>query len=151
MRILITASRGWPSEKLYLIHSTLNDRLSMTESSGDRLTIVHGGARGGDQMADAWVRMKIKGGYRIDQPEIHRARWHAPCDFHRGCVPGHRRRDRFSAETVCPLQGFYRNEYMVSLGPYDECLAFIYQGSRGASQCARAANAAGIPVTTIRT
>lgn len=83
------------------------------------MTVVHGGCPdGADAMAEVWV------GY-----------W----------------RDRVSAEchwpdwkTYGPAAGPIRNNHMVSLGA-DVCLAFVTPSSKGARQCARAAEAAGIP------
>lgn len=52
--------------------------------------------------------------------------------------------------TTCPMAGFYRNEAMVAAGA-DLCLAFIDNGSRGATHCANTAQAAGIPTLIFRT
>lgn len=81
------------------------------------IIIVHGNCRtGADQMADVWGR---KYGATIER---HRAE-----DFGRW-----------------PRCGPLRNRHMVSLGA-DVCLAFIRNGSRGASHTARLAEEAGIP------
>jgi hypothetical protein len=44
-----------------------------------------------------------------------------------------------------PQAGLARNRLMVELGA-DICLAFVRNGSRGASHCAALAEEAGIPV-----
>lgn len=82
------------------------------------LVIVHGDClRGADAIADQWAR---KYGATIER---HPANWQ---------LNGKR-------------AGFVRNELMVNLGA-DVCLAFIRNGSRGASHTARIAEEAGIPV-----
>jgi hypothetical protein len=82
------------------------------------LVIVHGHCpRGADAMADVWAR---KYGATIER---HPANWQ---------LEGKR-------------AGFIRNARMVNLGA-DVALAFIKDGSRGASHTARLAEQAGIPV-----
>lgn len=82
------------------------------------ITVVHGHCpRGADAQADEWAR---KYGTTIER---HPANWQ---------INGKR-------------AGFIRNTLMVNLGA-DLCLAFIRNGSRGASHTAALAEAAGIPV-----
>lgn len=154
LRILVTASRAWPAVMEHVVWDTMDDYLLAAEAAGRQLLIVHGGARGGDRMAHRWAMRRRKEGRPVLEPEVWPARWHDPC--RRNCKPGHRRQDQAAynrpgpreAWTICPMQGFYRNEYMVSLGA-DECVAFIYNHSRGARQCEAAARAAGIPTVPV--
>ncbi|MGY6019554.1 DUF2493 domain-containing protein [Streptomyces spinosirectus] len=82
------------------------------------LVIVHGACpSGADHIAHEWAR-----GYGATI-EAHPANW---------VINGKR-------------AGFIRNQLMVNLGA-DVCLAFIRNGSRGASHTARLAEQAGIPV-----
>lgn len=81
------------------------------------LVLVHGACpSGADRMAHEWAR-----GFGA-VIEAHPANW---------VINGKR-------------AGFIRNAHMVSLGA-DVCLAFIRNGSRGASHTARLAEQAGIP------
>ena len=81
------------------------------------VTVVHGCARGADFLAAHAAR---KLGWEV---EDHPARW-----------------DR-DGKAAGPI----RNQAMVDLGA-DVCLAFIKDGSRGATHCADLAEKAGIPV-----
>lgn len=117
LRILITGSRTWTDREV--IARAISDYLHSvgTSISGVRPfpVIVHGAARGAVH-DDAVAR---NWGWT---PEPHPAHWH---------------RDGRSA-------GFRRNAAMVALGA-DVCLAFILDGSRGATHTAALADAAGIP------
>lgn len=85
---------------------------------GESVVVVHGDCRrGADAIAD---RAATYFGWAVER---HPADWY---------------RYRKTA-------GFRRNDEMVALGA-DVCLAFIRDGSRGASHCAAAAARAGIPV-----
>ena len=87
----------------------------------DAVVIVHGGARGADALAAEYADF-----FHI-RAEAHCARWN---EFGKSA-------------------GYRRNAEMVALGA-DLCLAFIRDGSRGATHCAEAARKAGIPVRYYR-
>lgn len=90
---------------------------------GDLMVVVHGGCRrGADAIADRWAKE------RKVAVETY------PADWKR-----HGRR-----------AGLFRNDQMVATGP-DLCLAFIANGSPGASHCASLARHAGIHTTVRRT
>lgn len=119
VRILITGSRTWTDRTA--IAQAISDYLRSVGTSiggaGPFPVIVHGGARGADQLADAVAR---NWGWI---PECHPAGW-----------------DRYGRSA-----GYRRNAAMVALGA-DVCLAFILDGSRGASRTAGLAKAGSIPV-----
>lgn len=100
-----------------------NAILVFVEDHGDDhpFTVVHGGAVGADFLAGHAARAL---GLRT---EVHPADW-----------------ARYSKRA-----GYVRNKAMVSLGA-DVCLAFIKNGSRGATMCAGLAEEAGIPVVYYR-
>lgn len=117
-RLLVTGSRDW--EDNTAVRAALEQALL---DSGPRpVIVVHGACpTGTDHQADvyaAWMRGR---GCTIDA-ERHPANW---------------RQYGKSA-------GFRRNAEMVGLGA-DTCVAFIRNGSRGASHTANLAEQAGIP------
>lgn len=82
-----------------------------------RVIVIHGAARGADEFADEAAH------------EFWMATEPHPADWN----------------THGKRAGFIRNAQMVALGA-DICLAFIRNGSRGATHCAGLAEKAGIPV-----
>lgn len=118
-RVLVTGSRDWTLWETFC--AALAAEQAIAEAQGRPLVVVHGAARhGADAFADAWA-------FRNHVPvERHPAPWRANGIYN-------------------PQAGLARNRKMVKLGA-DVCLAFIREGSRGASHCSRLAEGAGIPV-----
>ncbi|RSS59823.1 DUF2493 domain-containing protein [Streptomyces sp. WAC01280] len=117
-RVLVTGSRTWPDmDRLYAV-------LSTAVFQHVPAVIVHGACpSGADAQAAWWSRMH---GQALGvTEERHPANWRP-------------------AGTLDRSAGFRRNAEMVALGA-DICLAFIHNGSRGASHTARLAEQAGIP------
>lgn len=101
---------------------TIYRALHRAYRSHPRLVVVHGGCpKGADQMAAAWCEQ-----------------FHVPAEVHLADWGLNGRR-----------AGIVRNGYMVERGA-DLCLAFIRDGSPGASHCAAAAERAGIEVRYFR-
>lgn len=88
-------------------------------SQGERLTIVHGGARGADTLAGEWVRMCQRVGHNVVE-EVH------PYPSGSGRAGGH-----------------IRNQAMVDAGA-DLVLAFILDNSPGATSLVDKARTAGL-------
>ena len=121
-RILVTGSRDW--EDVRTLRRALNDVLTELPSPAVPVVVVHGDCpHGADRQASVWVRDAQRGPLFVVTEEKHPANWQ---------LNGKR-------------AGFIRNARMVNLGA-DLCLAFIRNGSRGASHTARLAEEAGIPV-----
>jgi hypothetical protein len=118
MRILVTGSRDWTDRDTLLDALLLEYAFSDVKRSID-CTVVHGGARGADEMAGRAAR-----------------RW--------GMVEEKHPADWRPYGIYNPQAGLIRNTEMVALGA-DVCLAFIKDGSAGATDCANKAEAAGIP------
>jgi hypothetical protein len=91
---------------------------ALAEYNYGQVTLVHGAARGADAIA---AKIAAAFGWTV---EDHPANW----------TGGYGR-----------AAGFIRNMKMVKLGA-DVCLAFIRDGSRGATHCADLAEKAGIPI-----
>lgn len=118
-RVLVTGSRDWGDAPTLV--ATLEAEFERSRSDGSRLVVVQGGAAGADTMARTWANRK----YGVDC-ETHEAEWRPHGIYN-------------------PQAGLVRNRLMVNLGA-DLCLAFIREGSRGATHCAQLAEEAGIPV-----
>ena len=119
-RILITGSRDWAS--ITTIDLALDQ--AWARLGGDPQTVLVSGAcpTGADAICEAWARSR---GLEVER---HPADWNGPAG--RGA-------------------GFARNAEMVALGA-DECIAFIKNGSRGATHTADLAEKAGIPTLRYR-
>ena len=123
MRVIVTASRTWTDRAT--IYDSLHIIAAAARASRETLTVAHGCADGGDQIADDWVRERARAGWPV-VPERHPADWK---------TYGRRR------------AGFVRNSQMCLPGA-DACLAFVDEcvssrckrpkphGSHGATQCA---------------
>lgn len=114
MRILITGSRAWADEEA-IRDALIRESHRLRVCAAD-VTVVHGGARGADAIAD---RLAREYGCQV---EVVRADW-----------------DRYGRAA-----GVIRNGVMVSRGAV-VCLAFPIGISRGTRDCIARAAAAGIP------
>jgi hypothetical protein len=123
-RVLVTGSRDWPAPGV--VWAALNDVQADLLPTGRPLVVVHGACpRGADAHAAQWAA--VAGQFTTGVlEEAHPADWRPGGVLDRGA-------------------GFRRNTAMVQLGA-DVCLAFIKDGSRGASHTASRAEQAGIPV-----
>lgn len=118
-RLLVTSSRTWTDPGP--IHARL-DRALAELPAGDRLVVVTGAHwEGGDLIAHRWATDQRHLGNPVE-PDPHPAAW--------------RRYGRRA--------GPIRNTVMVTLGAR-ECLAFCRDWSSGTTDCARKADASGIP------
>lgn len=117
MRILITGSRDWADRDV--IRRALIRAGQDAHVHPQGVTVVHGGARGADQIAG-----ELAGEFGC-MVEVHRADW-----------------DRYGKAA-----GHRRNAEMVALGA-DVCLAFPLGESRGTRGCMALAEKAGIPVVS---
>lgn len=147
MRILITGSRGWTDRTTIgrIIMNQINMYCPMLmDANGNpdrrdvsQVTIVHGAARGADQLAGVWAA-GCEPPLTTEPHPVTNADWS--------------RNPR--------VAGYMRNEHMVGLGA-DVCIAFILpcmsetcrriesHGSHGASHCADLAELSGIETLRI--
>lgn len=119
MRILVTGSRDWTDEAV--IAAAIRDALG--SNAVERVTLVHGGARGADAIADAVWKSLIQQGMNLLPAKVYAADW-----------------DRYGKSA-----GHRRNAEMVNDGA-DVCLAFPLGESRGTRGCMRLARNARIKV-----
>lgn len=138
-RILVTGSRNW-DDGLF-IHATLGDAVP---GRARDVVVVHGMCNPRDPVTGRPVPWVRAGRLPVqDQLRLAGADWHAElwAVLH-GAVP-----ERHAADwnAYGKPAGFRRNAEMVRLGA-DLCLAFIKDGSKGATHCAGLAEKAGIPV-----
>lgn len=142
-RILVTGSRDWPDG--LLVRGTLAD---ISAQHPGPVVIVHGGCPTGADMHAAYWAADM--GRSLDvSAEAHPADWDHCTD---SCPQGHRK-PKPPGDTAhpgvcddyCPSAGPRRNWELVRRGA-DICVAFIRNGSRGASHTASLAEKAGIPV-----
>lgn len=116
MRVLVTGSRDW--EDGQAVYDALDNLLRETRV-GEVFVVVHGGCpSGADHQAQHWVDTTMG-----VSAEVHHADW----------------------DTHGRSAGPYRNRQMVESG-VDVCLAFIRNGSRGATGCSNLATVLGVPV-----
>lgn len=135
MRVLMTGSRGLPASAMSLVRDAL---IEVTAGHQGPHILVHGGARGADQMA-AIAAQSL--GWSIEE---HPADWSAPC---RDTCRHNGRQVNRSGREYCPSAGARRNQKMVDLGA-DVCVAFYARNelTRGTSDAIRRAGKAQIPV-----
>lgn len=128
VRFLLTISREW--QAWTFLRLTLRD-LSLWAPGA---TMVHGDAPRGDRQAAAIWRDEFGG---LDDP------WPAGWEQ---CAADCRHAPRFNraGKAYCPVAGFRRNAAMVNEGRCAFALAFIHEHSRGATDCAKRAKAAGL-------
>ncbi|MET9445047.1 SLOG family protein [Streptomyces sp. NPDC006610] len=120
-RVLVTGSRDWAQPDL--VDMALDAAFCDAVNAERLMVLVHGACpRGADRQAADWAHSAATRGLPL-KVEAYPANWQ---------VYGRR-------------AGFLRNARMVALGA-DVCLAFIHNGSRGASHTAALAEKAGIPV-----
>lgn len=123
-RVLVTGSRDWSNVPRVIGH-TVNAAIMMwVRQPGRRVVFVHGGCPTGvDAAVDRILTLNRDESWAaLCTVERHPARW----------------------ASLGRSAGPRRNAEMVAAGA-DVCLAFIRNGSRGATHCADLAEKAGIP------
>lgn len=144
MRILVTGSRDWEDRER--IWHDLDQVLLDNMDVEPEFIVVEGACHtGADRMAYEWVLDCNNDGIAV-RPHRNPADWAGPCDP-QFCKPGHRRKRGNS--DYCPAAGVRRNLEMVETMP-DLVLAYIRNGSNGATNCAGLAQKAGIETRVYR-
>lgn len=122
MKVLVCGGRDYSDREVVYAH--LDGLLAKVVEAGDRLTVIHGHARGADELADDWAREKIASYVRVS---IHgfRADW-----------TKHGR-----------AAGPIRNQRMLDEGKPDLVVAF--PGGKGTADMVRRAREAGVEVVEV--
>jgi hypothetical protein len=120
-RLLITGSRAWSDKEV-----VVREMVLVARKFGQDVTLVSGNAsKGGDAICESIAKDM---GWVIER---HPAKW-----------------NRQEDGSYDNRAGFKRNKFMVMLGA-DACLAFIKDGSAGATNTAVLAELAGIPTKRV--
>lgn len=130
-RLLVTGSRSW--EDTAAVVRVLDGILT----NWGALTVVHGGARGADQIAAAWAARRA--------PWVAAECWDPDWAVCGGpeCTPQHRKVNSGGQE-FCPTAGLRRNTAMCQ-SRIDFAVAFHMGASAGTAHCVRQIHRAGIP------
>lgn len=132
-RLLVTGSRSW--EDTAAVARVLDGILT----NWGALTVVHGGARGADQLAAAWAAQRA--------PRVAAEWWDPEWAVCSGpeCTPLHRKVNSRGQE-FCPTAGLRRNTAMCH-SRIDFAVAFRLGTSSGTAHCIREILRVGIPGT----
>ena len=122
-RVVVTGSRTWTDRDA--IWTSLDHIAAAARKTGIPVIVAHGNAPGADELADAWVTARKELGWPVEVAR-YPAEW-----------------SRYGKRA-----GYKRNVRMLKPGA-DVVLAFILDGSPGASMCADLAEAEGIPTQRI--
>lgn len=128
MRVLITGSRDWlDKERIWAdLDMIYCSTPSMIDYQMEKLVVVNGAAQGADEMSTLWVKDAMEDGLYVAL-ERYPAEW-----------------NKFGKRA-----GYIRNAKMIETRP-DLCLAYIRNDSKGATMCAKLAQAAGIETRIYR-
>jgi hypothetical protein len=135
--LLVTGSRTWEDKVIveHVLKRWLRERFPSRPA--ELPVLRHGGADGLDTIA---ATLWKSWGLPLD---LMRPRWTECGDLCPG--DGSCRRTR-NGRDYCSNAGFQRNHDMVDKQPFpDMCLAFIREGSKGATDCADYAEERGLP------
>lgn len=142
--LLVTGSRDWDGpDRRDVMRQALQQAWDEAREAGyQRMVLVHGAAKGADQMAMNWVKGRPGVLELPFEPD-----WSGPCGAH--CRAGHRRKRR-DGSTFCPAAGNYRNALMVEhvrrqSGIKLALAFFAAEESTGTADCLKRAKAARLP------
>lgn len=134
MIILVTGSSDWPIDDGHFIWAALGGELSLSIRRGEQMQLWHRQCQtGADNIASSWLSLmkaSIYGRWVYERPFP--AWWWESLT---GSICGHE--DMVARAVACQ-----------KAGAIVKCLAYIKDGSPGATHCRDAALAAGVPTRT---